>query len=63
VFVRLWECRPGIGRALRRLLFEVQPNDLPTFVVAGLVMCVATVAAAYAPARRASRVDPIIAIK
>jgi len=59
----------GIGgalattRVLSTLLFGVKPNDPATFVgVAVLLVCVAFVAG-FVPARRASRVDPLIALR
>jgi len=50
-------------RLLRGLLFDVTPADPLTFALAtGLVIAV-TLAASYFPARRASRVDPIVALR
>ena len=50
-------------RVLSSLLFEIRPNDPATFVsVAGLLAAVAIVAG-LAPARRASRVDPLVALR
>ena len=51
------------NRALASLLFGVLPSDLPTQVVALSTLAVATAVACVIPARRASRVDPTIAIR
>jgi ABC-type antimicrobial peptide transport system permease subunit len=53
----------GMGRAVASLLYGVAPNDSTTF--AGVVAILASVAlaACYIPARRAMRVDPIIALR
>jgi putative ABC transport system permease protein len=48
-------------RWLESLLFGVQPLDALTFMMAAVIALVVTVAAAYGPARRASRVDPLVA--
>ena len=53
----------GFARLLRGMLYEIEPIDLATFAsVAALVLIVATLAAVI-PARRAMRVDPMIALR
>jgi predicted permease len=53
----------GLGRAIRGLLFGVMPSDPVTFgVVAGALATVALFAG-YLPARRASRIDPLQALR
>ena len=44
--------------ALRSLLFEVAPRDPVSLVACSAVLLMATLTAAWVPARRASRVDP-----
>jgi putative ABC transport system permease protein len=52
-----------LSRFLVDLLFGVTANDLPTYLVVGLVLAVVAVLAAYVPARRATRVDPMEALR
>ena len=53
----------SLTRFMRGLLRDVQPTDLPTYLgVAGLLALVAAVAS-YVPARRATRVDPLTALR
>ena len=51
------------GQWLRGELFNVQPADIPTFVGAVGFLTVAAVAACLVPAWRATRVDPIVALR
>ncbi len=48
---------------LRGLLYGVEPLDVSTFAVVALVFAATALAAAYVPARRATRVDPLLAIR
>ncbi len=52
-----------LTRLIQSFLFGVSPNDPITLVIAVLVIFVTAVLAAYLPARRASRTDPMIALK
>lgn len=51
------------SRLVRSLLFETQPNDPVALGVAGVVLLGAAVVAGYGPARRASRIDPLVALR
>jgi putative ABC transport system permease protein len=48
----------GLGRAASTLLYDVTPGDPVTFVIAPLMLAAIAIAAAWLPARRASRLDP-----
>jgi len=50
-------------RLLRAMLFSVRPTDLTTFLLVSLVLFAATLLATYIPARRASKVDPVVALR
>ncbi len=51
------------SRLVKSFLFETQPNDPGTLVLAGVVLLSAAILAGYAPARRASRIDPVAALR
>jgi putative ABC transport system permease protein len=53
----------GLGRVLRSMFYEVQPGDPLTFVGVALILAAIGVVAALVPARRAVRVDPVIALR
>jgi ABC-type antimicrobial peptide transport system permease subunit len=51
------------GRLVASLLFGVVPLDLPSFAAATAVVLASGILAAWVPARRAGRVDPIVALR
>ncbi len=53
----------AVMRLLRTMLFQVQASDPPTFLVVAMTLTVVAMAATLAPARRAMRVDPIVALR
>jgi putative ABC transport system permease protein len=50
-------------RVLSSLLFEVRPNDAATFVGVAVLLAAVAIIAGFVPARRASRVDPLVALR
>jgi putative ABC transport system permease protein len=50
-------------RVLAKFLFEIKPNDPTTLAAAAGLVLLVTLAASYIPARRASRVDPIVSLR
>jgi ABC-type antimicrobial peptide transport system permease subunit len=53
----------AVSRALQNLLFEAKGLDPRIYLAVGALMFAATLLASWIPARRASRVDPIIALR
>jgi ABC-type antimicrobial peptide transport system permease subunit len=51
------------SRLVASFLFETQPNDPRTLLLAVAVLLSAAILAGYAPARRASRIDPLVALR
>ena len=53
----------GTSRFVESFLFDVKPNDPRALAFAVAILLSAGVLAGYGPARRASRIDPMIAIR
>ncbi len=51
------------SRLIESFLFGTQPNDPGTLALAGAVLLGSAILAGYAPARRASRIDPLAALR
>jgi len=51
------------GRALGGLLFGVTALDAPTYAAGALILVAVSLMAAYLPARRAARIEPMAAVR
>jgi len=53
----------GLTRFLQTLLFDIKPTDPLTFGVLTILLAGVTLLASFIPARRASRIDPLVALR
>jgi ABC-type antimicrobial peptide transport system permease subunit len=53
----------SLAKTIQGMLYGVSPTDPPTFTVAGCLMLLVAAIAAFIPARRATKVDPIVALR
>ena len=53
----------GLSPSLELLLSDVAPHDPPTLVAVSLLLAAITLLGCYLPARRATRLDPTVALR
>jgi putative ABC transport system permease protein len=55
-------CAWGLAGALSSLLFEIKPHDVVAYMAAAVLFCAVALAACLVPARRATHIDPMVAL-
>ena len=53
----------AVTRLMTSLLFDVRPLDAPTYVAVAVLLTAVAALASWLPARRAARVDPLVALR
>jgi ABC-type antimicrobial peptide transport system permease subunit len=53
----------ALGRLISSILFQISPTDPVALIISSLIMGTTALIAGYLPARRASRVDPAVALR
>jgi ABC-type lipoprotein release transport system permease subunit len=53
----------ALGRVIATQLWGVSPYDAPTLIAVPLLLLVTGLVACWVPARRAARVDPLVALR
>jgi putative ABC transport system permease protein len=53
----------ALTRVMESVLYETTPNDPATLAISASVVLIVAAAAALVPARRATRVDPLVALR
>jgi ABC-type antimicrobial peptide transport system permease subunit len=56
-------CSLGTGELMGALLFGVSASDVTTLTAVALVLGISALLASYIPARRAAKVDPMVALR